>query len=63
MARRVRLKKGTQRQAVEAVQLFGRPEQRDWFDGRVLQLVMDGHTPSAAERIAARELLSGRKPE
>ena len=63
MARRVRLKKGTQRQTVEAVQLFGRDDQRAWFEGRVVELVMRGKTPGSAERQAARELLSGRRPE
>lgn len=47
---------------VEAIQLFGRDQDRDWFEGRVVELVMQGKTPRAAERQAAREHLSGRKP-
>lgn len=62
MARR-RVRNGSQRQMVEAIQLFGRDADRDWFDARVVQLVMEGHTPRAAERIAAREHLTGRKGE
>ena len=58
-----RARRGTQRQTVEAVQLFGRDDQRAWFEGRVVELVMRGKTPGAAERQAARELLSGRRPE
>ena len=63
MARRVRVKKGTQRQTVDAVKLFGTDEMRDRFDGRVLELVMGGHTVGAAEKIAAQELVNGRRPE
>lgn len=61
--RKPRPKRGTQRQTVEAVQLFGRDDQREWFEGRVVELVRQGKTPGAAERQAARELLSGRRPE
>ena len=32
-------------------------------EARVVELVMQGKTPGAAERQAARELLSGRRPE
>lgn len=61
--RKPRARKGSQRQTVEAVQLFGRDDQRAWFEARVVALVMQGHTVRKAETIAAQEIVMGRTPE
>lgn len=69
---RPRRKKGTQKNWVETIQIYApsaaevkaesKAITRDAFDARVVQLVMDGHTVGAAERIAAGELLRGQQP-
>lgn len=58
MTRRPR--KASQKNATDATLLFARPEDWDRLEGRVKDLVMDGHTVGAAERIATRELREGK---
>lgn len=60
---KLRRGKGTKQSEISAVQVLGTDAMRGRFEGRVVELVMAGHTPLAAERIAAREAVSGRRPE